>query len=616
MICFAGLLILVTCASCKADTAETYKVKDYLDDLSYISGIGISDDIDENLEDLKEWEIIDEEDEKEYDKALNYDYLSKTVKGLLDDESLDLNDYIPEEYKKKKYISEEEANEVIHKAVDHINNKTFEPDITAMYVKDPKSELDELETGDLLLKDGLYFIITGADEDHYNYREAEFEEVFSYLDISDTYEVDFSQAEVVSYGEEENTAYQNEKFTLLSTNNHVFNTDGFRISYTLNRAGIDVHISKDINGMNVYGDLSINNIKPSFKWLYKEDDLKNCYFNVKFNSTEKIGCSTGKYGNYHLKFSKLDSSTFKSLVKSMIEPAKDEVEASLRICSIRTPIPEIPTAYLDLDVLIKLYTSGKAEIDLYNSHSLGFETKDGHIRFINDNTHDYDTILQGSAKAAAGINIGLEAATFKLADVELDGGLKGVLKATMHLYDDEGNLSSEKTNIAYSTLEEVSKGNPDVKICGDVSFYWMMDLIINTSKTKMAKLGLSKTLHILDDDNQVFGNLHHIEDGHFVKSCTRKDRKGIKTMEEVVSNRIVLDSYAEVLKLNESYEIIIKALPEGYKLSDLVYSSENAAIASVSGGSIKALSPGSAKIRVSTSDNKYEAYVNILVSTG
>ena len=92
--------MLVTCASCKADTAEPYKVKDYLDDLSDISGIGISEDTDE-IEELKEWEIIDEEDEEVYDKALDYDYLSKTVKNLLDDESCDLNDYIPEEYKKK-----------------------------------------------------------------------------------------------------------------------------------------------------------------------------------------------------------------------------------------------------------------------------------------------------------------------------------------------------------------------------------------------------------------------------------------------------------------------------------------------------------------------------------
>ena len=57
--------MLVTCVSCKAETAEPYKVKDYLDDLSYISGIGISDDFEEDLEDLKEWEIIDEEDERQ-----------------------------------------------------------------------------------------------------------------------------------------------------------------------------------------------------------------------------------------------------------------------------------------------------------------------------------------------------------------------------------------------------------------------------------------------------------------------------------------------------------------------------------------------------------------------
>ncbi len=88
------------------------------------------------------------------------------------------------------------------------------------------------------------------------------------------------------------------------------------------------------------------------------------------------------------------------------------------------------------------------------------------------------------------------------------------------------------------------------------------------------------------------------------------------TMEQVTSTRIVLDSYAEVLKENETYSIAVKALPEGYKLSDLIYSSEDAGIATVSAGQIKAIKPGSVKICVSTSDGKYKAYVNILVSTG
>ena len=46
-------------------------------------------------------------------------------------------------------------------------------------------------------------------------------------------------------------------------------------------------------------------------------------------------------------------------------------------------------------------------------------------------------------------------------------------------------------------------------------------------------------------------------------------------MEEVRSDRIVLDSYAEVLKRDQTFTIVVRSLPEGYQKKDLVYSSEN-----------------------------------------
>ena len=86
-------------------------------------------------------------------------------------------------------------------------------------------------------------------------------------------------------------------------------------------------------------------------------------------------------------------------------------------------------------------------------------------------------------------------------------------------------------------------------------------------------------------------------------------------MEEVKSTRIVLNSYAEVLKQNETFQIEILGLPEGYKESDLRYSSTDTGIAAVENGLIRPVSPGSARINISTSDGKYSSYVNILVST-
>ena len=589
-------------------------MKDFLNTLAERSGIGTGED---NISDLRNWGVKIEEDE--LDRSFDYTDLSEKLTQLIDEgddlESLKNKHIIDRNAKGKQIVLKKEGEDVIDRTVAYLNSRDFEPFFDYELKKQPKQPDDELSDGDIVVMDSGYRIVRKEGEEIV-YEDAGFEDVFSYFEIADSYYIDFEEAEVTPYGEEYvDTSYINEKFNLLASNNHVFSNEGFRISYTLNKAGIDVHISRNTDGVNIYGDLSLHNVKPVFKWLYEENDVRNCYFNLSFKTTEKLGGSIGRYGNYHLNLKDADASSFKSLISSIIEKQKDEVEATIPICQIKTPIPNIPTAFLNFDVLIKLYVSGKAEVVLYNSHCIGFETRDGNVRFINDTNRDLDAIIQASSKAALGLNVNLEAATFRIADIELDAGVRALVRSTIHLYDKNGELTSESSDYALSTLEELSDGNPDVKVCGDISLYYLLDLLINTSRSQMGKYGFSKTFNILDEDNQIFGNLSHIEDGHFVKKCTRNDRPVLVGMNEVKSTRIVLDSYAEVLRRNETFKIEILALPEGYQNADLVYESADASVATVSSGIIRPVSPGSTRIIVHTSDNKYSAYINILVST-
>ena len=609
------MLLIISCTACK--TRPAYLLRDFLNTLAIRSGIGTSETSEENLKDLSLWGVAIKEDE--LDKSFDYDELSQRISELLDENddfaSLIDKKIISEKTARKKIVDKDEGEAVIERTVAYLNGKEFAPVFEYDYVKKIKDIDDELTDGDIVYMNDSYQKVREEDGVPV-FEKAEFEEVFSRFSIADSYYIDFEKAEVIPYGEEYvNTSYVNEKFNLLSSNNHVFNTEGFRISYTLNKSGIDVHISRDNNGVNIYGDLSLHNVKPVFKWLYEENDVKNCYFNLSFKTTEKLGASIGRYGNYHLKFKDVDSSSFKSLISSVIEKQKDEVEATIPICQIKTPIPNVPTAFLNLDLLIKLYVSGKAELVLYNTHSIGFETRDGNVRFINDTDRDLDAILQASAKAALGLNINLEAVTFRIADIELDGGVRALVRSTLHLYDEDGEVTSESSDYALSTLEELSDGNPDVKVCGDLSLYYLLDLIVNSSRSQMGKYGFSRTYNIMDEDNQIFNNLSHIEDGHFVKKCTRNKRPVLVGMDEVKSTRIVLNSYAEVLKQNETFRIEIFALPEGYEIKDIIYTSDNENIASVSDGLIRPVAPGSTRITVTTKDGKHAAYVNVLVST-
>ena len=505
LICLA-LMMAVTCASCKTDAF--IEVSEYLEILALKSGIGISDD--DYLPSLENWGVVTKEDGIQMNDYLRYDYLCTTIGRLMEADSdyftfLKNKSFISSSAKKKAKVSRTDAINVIDLAVKYINNKQLHNNLEETFKDEIKDlEDDDLEKGDIVYDSGnnTYKIVEEKNTEGYEFREAEYDEVFEAQEVECSYAIDFSQAEVIPYGEEEDEIYVNNLYNLLASRNHSFYNEGFRISYTLNTAGIDIHISKDVNGMNVYGDLSIANVKPTLKWSQKEGDFANCYFKIDLNTNERIGVSDGKYLNYYLDFKDLDSSSFMAKLNSLVKPYDDEVEASNPISKIKTPIPSIPSAYLNFDVLIKLYVSGKVELSLANSHSLGFETKNGIMRIISDYDHDVDAIAKASGKAAFGLNVNVEALQAVLMDVELDTGVKAELKTTVHLYDEEGNKKETESEIAYGTLESIAKENSDVKVCGDVSLYWLMDLVFNTSKTKLYKYGFNKTIHILDEDTR------------------------------------------------------------------------------------------------------------------
>ena len=615
--------MIVTCASCKAE--EAYTVDLYIHDLAVASGINDNEDYDTNFKALLNWNVLTNDDYVLMNKELDYAFLAKTICNLIEEKGNPLNilkdrNWLKSNVRENGVVKRKVALEVIDNAVKVINNKEFDNKCDYTYKKKIKDSDDELDIGDVFYDGNLnkYYVVIDTNDEGYVYEDAQYDDVFSYMDVSGSYEIDFSEAEIIPLQEEENTSYRNNIYNLLASKNHVFNSNGFRISYTVSGSSIDVHVSKDTGKSTIYADASINKVKPTFKWTYEKDDLKNCYFKLGMNTTNSIGATIGKYGNYYLKFKDLDSTSFESILKSMVVPKEDEVDVVIPICEIKVPLPNLPVLKLDMTVGIKLYISGRVEIVLYNTHNIGFEIKNGNGRFFwEHDDDDLDAIARSSAKTALALNLGLDAADYRLCDIELDGGLKAEVKATMHLYDSDFVDKAVESDYAYSVLEEVSANNPNVKICGDVSLYWLLDLVCNTSKSALYKMGLTKTFHILDEDNQVFGNLHHIEDGQFVKKCTRQSKPLIsnENIEVNSTNKILLNTYAEVMSIGNEFKVEITALPKGYTQNDIRYSSSNSDIAIINNSTIKALKAGTSKIKVYTSDNKYNSYINILVST-
>ena len=184
----------------------------------------------------------------------------------------------------------------------------------------------------------------------------------------------------------------------------------------------------------------------------------------------------------------------------------------------------------------------------------------------------------------------------------------------VHMYDDDLHIS-ENSSAPYDILNALLNENGEVMACGDLSLYWVANLTFNEADTMAYSLGLYRKINILDEDNQIFNNRHHIENGLFVDKCTRDIPFTLKSDEiELNTDKIILESYSMVIK-NKEETVVILSIPDGYTLEDLRFeSSDNNILKVTDNGVINAIKPGVSKIRVYTNDDKYESYINCLVS--
>lgn len=138
---------------------------------------------------------------------------------------------------------------------------------------------------------------------------------------------------------------------------------------------------------------------------------------------------------------------------------------------------------------------------------------------------------------------------------------------------------------------------------------------MNSAKSQLGKLGLTKKNDLAKLSLLPKGKTH-LENFQFVSKCTRKDRlKATKLDSLSVSKKIQLVDYSFVVHAGYVKAIGIKALPEGYKKNDLVYTSSNTDIASVDAdGNVSGLQSGSVVVTVATSDKKHSISCNVLVS--
>ena len=560
-------------------------------------------------------------------------------------------------FRPKEVMDKEEALILLDQMVDYINHRTFEDSAeentitfneafeqveaepilfdeenqTAVFpassgLKENSIALWEDENGE---QHGLTIDSAEVSEDgetlEVKGHETEFTELISDMNAHSSFDVDFTQAEIIDLID--GTVVQSappevnvpaggvrEIHAPLLNIPHEFH--GYKINFRTTRDSISCTVDKKTaDGMKIHGSAVLNSVKPSYDVDISKLKIQDAYFKVDFTTVEQLSVKREKSAAAEKKITNsLPANAFLSAVNSLY--SKPEKEITVPIASIRIPIPGVPLTDIDIRLNVKIYASGKAEVTFTQNHAVGMEVKNGVMRVINDTGHSEKTLFEGNTGICASVGMGIGSSAIRVADFDVEGGAELKAGATIHLYDsDGGHQKVDGGELPYDLLDDVSAKFPDVLVCADLSAHPIVSLNLNSSKTLLGKMGFSRKTSLLEKgQGELLPSGHrHMENGQWVAKCTRKDREAKKKTDLVESDQIRIAKYSLIVSPGEMEVIPLTAIPKGYTVSDLVFESENPEIAGVSAGKVSGNREGSTIIRIHTSDQAYSISCNVTV---
>ena len=623
---FLTLILLVTCCSCQKK--DVYLIGEYLAMLAEKMGLQSAD----APKALQDWGILEEI--PDLHQELDYEVLTHTLYALNEEPaeglaSAEKAGWIPAGKKAHDPPGETVAVAAVEKALQDYGEREL-PSVYELTLKEGISELTGKKEGKEYrgrekLKEGelVYLPSEGFYEVHQSggmtlLEDADPLECIDSLTFTSSAALDLSEAEITLYGEELPQAALPRPFAAATRGKtYITEQKGYRIVLSTTSSSVDVQFSKMTkNGLHIYGDLSLSGIRPLVIWKQEKGELQEAGLQLNFKTDERLGAETTRSKDLYLDLKDLSGEDFWSRVKGAVHTEREEVEETLRLCRIRTPLPELPFVFLDLDLNLHLYAGGKAQLALSQSHELGFQMKNGVLRLLSEHDHSIEPLLRAGAKSTVGVALSVESLRALLMDIETEAGIEGKVDTAFHFYDEEGKVHSQDTDAVYGDLSEMAQENGQVKVCADLSLHWLAEMTFNTKKTLLARFGLSQSYTLLDEDDQIFGR-KHLENGHFVDHCTVTDRAArAEERKEEDPQKISLSRYALVLEAGSSAAVPLQSLPEGYTVKDLVLQSEDSSVAALQGQQVQALSVGSTRIRIATADGKHQVYLSVLVRHG
>ena len=548
-------------------------------------------------------------------------------------------------FRPKDQISKEEAFGYLAQVIDIVNNRKFTDTQTTVQLKDdvqfaddePKQFDEEgltaLFESDSSIRNGMYIVY---DDTYYRVVNCEYtnqgilttleqvnmEDVIEQFDIQGGTDLEFNHAKIVDGNGnvvQEGTE-QSHSLSLMSTSliNHTFEINGFRIALKGTTSSLHAEVSKQLQvGGLLYANAALDNLHIQYKWDKDEDRIQYGYLKADFTTSENIGLRNGMYKELYGDFSKLNPKDFISTVQNIFQTKQEVITDTITLCTVKIPMPNAPMVSVVMKLNLNIYATGKAELSFVQNHVLGCEIRNGNMRSISDHSKKATASIRAETGITLGTNLALHAFNQNIMDAEIDAGAKGYFHTKTYLYNEEGKAESFDIDVQPDLVEELSEGNPDIKVCTELNAYWLCNLKLNSSNSLAGRFGFSRNIPILSESNAPLfpkGKVTY-ENWMSVNHCSCEDREKVPNVEAIqVKKRITLKDYSLISGVGVSTRIQVTGLPEGYTVEDLIYISKNTDIAEVSSaGEVIGNKSGGTDIVIQTKDKKHLVHCHILV---
>lgn len=459
-------------------------------------------------------------------------------------------------------------------------------------------------------------------------------------------------------------------------NNFEMEISGYKVkvSFTDNKVSAQLQIPIS-DKSSFYTSFELSDFCITTKVDYKFPKLKSALLKVDYETKTKGGFkSTYKSREiYAPMYSNGNGKVLTNLLRSerKLEIKDKSIGAkTIKILSLKVP-GSSPLGSLNLEIYVKLKIDGSISVICTENGQKGIEYRDKKVRAINTSEKDWDLEFKAKLEICLGFGPVVYALGSPIIGCYVEVGIGFEASVVLHLATLKQNYLIEEISIDDIPPEAVeatsfiglkipgaeftsiakSNGAMDLNLntdqelhidtCVDLSAYFILRVGLTEDTFVVNKMGIKWSADILNSKNSKF--LHtHIDNGDWdmwyqntrviidvnEDLCTLKytpwnstDSPEQNEQTDTPSNTsvneldfLLISNVQITQEVGEKRTIRVEHIPSGYQLTDIVFYSNDQAIAKIDkNGVVTGIKPGITSVVITTKDMKYKMQCMVIV---